>query len=461
MVKSVSRGTARQTREAPKKPVVQRAGQASLQSPSLKSQPPQNFSPVQPQATPNFSTSANMSPVNPLEGSKPLGGSTNGSQGLLSPLGQKVADFAKSAGQGLARVSTPAVLSRLAQGAQDTGGFTPERLGQGTSPLGDAFSINTPEQQQQTQDALKSLGALSSAASFGSAATGIARSIATKTAVNDIVEQSIASGFREGNFLYQTNPTTGEVIGRVAVNTKTTELATGLVTKTIGQKWASKGLAKAAIGIATLGLGVNGYAEWGNVDNAKTPIVILNDNVLKKNDPEIINEYKNLRSEVLKEDIPAIGRLLIPFYGLKSLHKVEKVLAFEAKVYDAIDEDHISALQNFSAVNGKLPASGSYDPNVQIEATKQRQQIIEESNKRMNEDFNKQRLEYDRLAREADIAARNEDAAFWRKEKERSYAREKQAQQEQADFWAAYRKQVAKMNEDNAPSALSFGLLHS
>ena len=73
--------------------------------------------------------------------------------------------------------------------------------------------------------------------------------------------------------------------------------------------------------------------------------------------------------------------------------------------------------------------------------------------------FNEQRLITDKLIRDAKIDARNEDAAFWRNQKELDYKREAEERQAVADFWSEYNKQKAKLYEASKPSNLNFGLL--
>ena len=64
-----------------------------------------------------------------------------------------------------------------------------------------------------------------------------------------------------------------------------------------------------------------------------------------------------------------------------------------------------------------------------------------------------------RWEREATVAARNEDAAFWRREREKQRAAEAADRIAIAKFWQAYRKQAAKLAEDNRPSKLNFGII--
>ena len=62
-------------------------------------------------------------------------------------------------------------------------------------------------------------------------------------------------------------------------------------------------------------------------------------------------------------------------------------------------------------------------------------------------------------SREEDIKARNEDAKFWAEQAAKQRELEAQDRQAIADFWAAYRKNMLKIADNNRPSNLKFGLL--
>ena len=55
--------------------------------------------------------------------------------------------------------------------------------------------------------------------------------------------------------------------------------------------------------------------------------------------------------------------------------------------------------------------------------------------------------------------ARNEEAAFWAREREKQRELEAADRQAIADFWEAYKKTQQKINDNNRPSNLKFGLL--
>ncbi len=73
--------------------------------------------------------------------------------------------------------------------------------------------------------------------------------------------------------------------------------------------------------------------------------------------------------------------------------------------------------------------------------------------------YNEQRKIMVQWEREAEKAARNEDAKFWRKERAKQAKMEAEDRKAIADFWIAYRKEALKIANDNRPSNLNFGLL--
>lgn len=75
-------------------------------------------------------------------------------------------------------------------------------------------------------------------------------------------------------------------------------------------------------------------------------------------------------------------------------------------------------------------------------------------------DYEQESRKASRAATRADEKkARNEDAAFWAKGREKQRELEAEDRKAIADFWTAYRKQVQKLKDDNRPSNLNFGLL--
>lgn len=59
----------------------------------------------------------------------------------------------------------------------------------------------------------------------------------------------------------------------------------------------------------------------------------------------------------------------------------------------------------------------------------------------------------------AQAANREQEAAFWRAERERQSQLEAADREATAAFWEAYRKQMQKQEDDNRPSKLNFGIL--
>lgn len=101
--------------------------------------------------------------------------------------------------------------------------------------------------------------------------------------------------------------------------------------------------------------------------------------------------------------------------------------------------------------------------NQEAESQQQRQHArekyeIDYYNKKQSESRKEQR-DFLNETRRAEIKARNEDAEFWRKEREKQYEREAEDRKAMADYWTQYRKQIAQQEDDSRPSNLKFGLL--
>jgi len=73
--------------------------------------------------------------------------------------------------------------------------------------------------------------------------------------------------------------------------------------------------------------------------------------------------------------------------------------------------------------------------------------------------YNQERKKMVEFEREAAKEARDADAKFWAKEREKQREKEEEDRKAIADFWQAYRKESAKIAEDNRPSKLNFGLI--
>jgi hypothetical protein len=72
--------------------------------------------------------------------------------------------------------------------------------------------------------------------------------------------------------------------------------------------------------------------------------------------------------------------------------------------------------------------------------------------------YNQERKKMVEWEREAQVAGRNEDAAFWRKERAKQREMEKKDREAIAKFWLDYQKLKQKLQDDNRPSSLNFGL---
>ena len=100
-------------------------------------------------------------------------------------------------------------------------------------------------------------------------------------------------------------------------------------------------------------------------------------------------------------------------------------------------------------------ATGKTDSEMYVENQKQ----VELEERATTDYYNDERKLMIAYERAAEVTARNEDAEFWRKEREKTRAAEAADRQAIANFWLAYAKEKQKFKDDSRPSNLNFGLL--
>lgn len=350
-------------------------------------------------------------------------------------------------------------------------GGTP--LGQGPQIINDAGEV-TNQPSLTLQDTLVASAGASPGA-FGGSASAIAKGAQTteqtlqktpitQKSLDEIAESGIAKSITEkkvGNYVYQTNQK-GQIIGRTKVNAKSATLTDKFITKIVGGKYPT-GKQKIARYLIGASIGAYGLGLWAGLDNAKGVMNTIGKDVLKTNDPALIAEYFDLQEEIFRTDVPGVLLQLSPIIGTGiNFKNAIKANNFQAKLLRQMKSDFEEAASNqgagtdFTSANPNDPSNFN---NMRLYVAsqiseKETQDEITRSNNWINA-----RLTYDKLAREAEVKARNEDAAFWREEKRKTIAMERAEREAQAEFWAAYRKRIQEMGDDNAPSSLTFGLL--
>ncbi len=229
--------------------------------------------------------------------------------------------------------------------------------------------------------------------------------------------------------------------GKVGVNTKTVEQSTNLIKKAIGI-----GKKKPIIILGAIGsiIGTYPWAEWA-FGEAKEGMQFSAKKAMDTGDPEVIKEFMEISDEIFDVTIWDNLARLTPGVNIGfGFSEKAKALDAQKKVNDKILADEIIKIE-----------TGETDEDTY----KRNQDEKFENDKFLINFYNEQRIINDQRIRDADIEGRNEDAAFWRKEKADERKREAEDRQAIADFWSAYHIEKAKIQESNRPSNLNFGLL--
>ena len=410
--------------------------------PQQPQQPQQNMSPVVPASIdPNLQKPQTQGVPPPVSMSPQGGANPSG--------GNVLANTAK----GLARVSTIGSASRFAQGIKEGEGFNPSRLAEGNSALGESFAIQTPEQQAQAKDALRAL-----------------EITATVASVASVVKSALSSGLKIGSKAGTEYATArealkaGDTIGfaknvkNVAFSKQMIEAA--FINSKTGQVSAVKTLAVAggaAFFVAKM-LDTYPFASWSRTEAQEIMNFGLKE-AIKNGDPQLIEEGLALQQEILARDAWENIAEKIPWVNIKEgFNEKYNALQFQAKVSAQVVRD-LQAAANSSQISQGGTSSNGWDANVWLE-TKEKANIAEiETQKTISENWNNSRKDMIKWERAAAVQARNEDADFWRKERELSFKKEAEEREKAAQFWMEYRKKIKEFEEDNGPSTLSFGLL--
>ncbi len=224
---------------------------------------------------------------------------------------------------------------------------------------------------------------------------------------------------------------------KVATNAKTLGATANLLSKIGFTVGGAAALTVAAIGtypfsgfikeeaLQTLSLGVRSAVGAGDVEGAETAL--------------------DLQDEILREDLWEKIISAVPFANVvKELRDFYK--AAKAKV--AIDKKIVEDIKIQQETGESEDEKWA---RIREEEAEQDRAAVDY--------YNEQRKIMVDWEREAEKAARAEDAAFWREERAKQAKMEAEDRKAIADFWLAYRKESLKLANDNRPSNLNFGLL--
>lgn len=222
-------------------------------------------------------------------------------------------------------------------------------------------------------------------------------------------------------------------------------------TKTVAQtgSWLT-GLAKATTNPAFVAttimaaIGTYPFAGFFVEEALQTLSFAVND-AFKLGDPKVIQEVLDQQRETVDKGLFGGIKAKVPF-----LNVIDKLDDFveAAEIQISIQELRLEDL------NDKLE-NGTTDAEIRAKRLEQENQAYRD-NTIFSDDLKRQ---YKVWAREADIKARNEDAAFWRSEDRKEFEREAKDREAIADFWTEYNKAKSEAIQDNRPSKLNFGLI--
>lgn len=237
-------------------------------------------------------------------------------------------------------------------------------------------------------------------------------------------------------------------VGQVAKFTRTTEAALNSQTVKQTQSILSKVFSKRTLQMLGVWAGAVYLGKWGQAESTEplsiTMTKYLVPNAVETGNWSLVEEAQDARNELLDlewwEEV-ALWSPISPLIGIP--RKIEGAIA-ASKVQDKAIAD-IRQQQETGETNDE-----------RWERVRQEQAAQEKANIDYYNQERKKMLEWER---EAAKQQRSEDAAFWRKEREKQRKKEEEDRKAIADFWLAYRKEMQKLADDSRPSNLNFGLL--
>lgn len=241
--------------------------------------------------------------------------------------------------------------------------------------------------------------------------------------------------------------TTGTV-GAVAKNTYTKGIQKVIVVnaaKSTGWKIAGAATAAILIGEKALELTLGGrnFGNFIGMEEASQTIDIARREAYQAGDWESYDELSAQKKEVMQSN--DFWDAITPWKNVAiGLNKYRSASLSADAVWDKLAADRRTQIE-----------TGETEPEY-------RERIAQEENNQYQENidyYNEQRKLMIQYERQAQIEARNADAAFWRAEHERQRELEEADRKAIAEFWEAYKKQIAKTQEESRPSKLNFGLI--
>lgn len=231
---------------------------------------------------------------------------------------------------------------------------------------------------------------------------------------------------------------------------KQTDLATGATKiSEISSKGSLANVAKVAAIGGLAGAVVGAIGSWpfaGFIEEeAIQSLQFALTSAIRNGDIEGADRAIEELEEILNPDLWDKIKFAIPYVNiLDKLDKFRSAAVTSVEIQKQIKEDLRIQLETGESEDEKW---------VRI------RELEKDNDKEIINFYNDERKRLIEWEREAKVKARNEDAAFWRKERARQAELEKKDREAIADFWLAYRKETQKIKDENRPSNLNFGLL--
>jgi hypothetical protein len=226
-------------------------------------------------------------------------------------------------------------------------------------------------------------------------------------------------------------------------NVKDTVKQATSIKKLLGKLWSKKAQIFYGSWIGSVALG-----QWAKGEAAEQ-FTIFRDNTLipdamNTGDWTLVNEANEAADEVITGDwLQQIG-LWSPLGGI-----VGSAIKANSFVQGQLIRKKYQADMEERQNNGETETD--YWNRIREEQAEQDRAAIDY--------YNEERKKLLTWEREAEQAARTEDAAFWKKQREEEYKSEEKERKAIADFWQAYREYNQKIQQNLKPSNLNFGLL--
>ena len=201
------------------------------------------------------------------------------------------------------------------------------------------------------------------------------------------------------------------------------------------------GGAAAAVGAM---IGTYPWAEWSQGE-AREILGFSAQKAINTGDEQTILDFQEAQAEIVDQSKwEQIARLIPGTNIAVGFWNKARATAAQAKVNDKLMDDALIQLRTGESEDDK------WTRVKEEEAQADRDSV---------DYYNDERRKLVDWEREADVNNRNDDAAFWKKERAKQDAAEKEERENQAAFWLEYRKAAQKLSEDTRPSNLNFGLL--